>query len=73
MNIAKVSIVKLDYLASKGFDPRIHNPDFYLQAAIEAEKLAKACGPFDPAFEHYSNRARIAFDAAIMAEDIRHA
>jgi len=70
MNLATANIWKLNYLASKGFDPRHHNARFWLEVAMDAERIKKELGPFDPAFQHYAERERIAFDAALMAEEI---
>ncbi len=46
--------------------------DEWLQLAIDAEEMAKACGPFDPAFEHLTQLKSRYFQQALSAERVEH-
>ena len=62
---------KIELLAKRGYDPRHHSAGFWLEVAVKLEADCKAMGPFDPAFEHYAQQARDAFEAALLSEQLK--
>ena len=53
-----------------GLNVRVHSADYWLQSAIDAEEIAKACGPHDPAFRIYIRNRDLYFKAAEIRENL---
>jgi hypothetical protein len=60
--------MKAALLERQGIDYRDCTSEQFLNLALEAEETAKQCGPFDPAFQHFTQQVRAYTDAAALAE-----
>lgn len=61
------------YLTFKGLQVDSCSPDEWLSLALHAEDNAKVCGPFDPAYSHMIECARLYERAAALAETLAYA
>lgn len=60
--------IRVKLLVKNGFNPEDMSAEEWLELAILSEQQAKACGPFDIAYEYLSRQAKYSMEAACLAE-----
>jgi hypothetical protein len=66
---SKMLIIRERRLEEHGLVASRRSSADWLDCAIDAEKIAKRCGPFDPAFTIYTTNRDLYFEAAAIQEE----